>query len=346
MMSGIGEMSDASANSTFKSFVQLCEDQGLLNRHTGLAAEDVSDGFNDEVTLRRFFVARTENSDGAVEQFKEAVEIRNSINDIAAYENISVRDYEATRKLYPHWSGRRDKRGLPIVLFDIGDLDKAALTEYNKLRDMPVSKEGDMPNLIQRTVAFHDTFTRFILPLCSSIQNRQNPEIPISDAVYLVDIARLGLKQGLDLRNYAQDISKLLATNFPEVVNTVYVLNAPTYFSTIWALLKKFVDPRTASKLVFLSPSDVLPTLSSTIDLENIPKEYGGTFEFEYGSVPILDMELAEQLEWLADSERKLPPGPIKWIADEQGSRTAVAVGRINGKPRQQRIATLKMSTH
>jgi hypothetical protein len=42
-------------------------------------------------------------------------------------------------------------------------------------------------------------------------------------AVYLVDVAAFGLKQAWDLRSYAQDISKLLAMSYPEVVDTVFV---------------------------------------------------------------------------------------------------------------------------
>jgi hypothetical protein len=42
-------------------------------------------------------------------------------------------------------------------------------------------------------------------------------------AVYLVDVSSFGLKQAWDLRTYAQDISKLLAMSYPEVVDTVFV---------------------------------------------------------------------------------------------------------------------------
>lgn len=35
---------------------------------------------------------------------------------------------------YPHWSGRRDKRGLPICIFDIASLDTVTTTSYGKDR--------------------------------------------------------------------------------------------------------------------------------------------------------------------------------------------------------------------
>jgi hypothetical protein len=114
-------------------------------------------------------------------------------------------------------------------MFDIAYLDRAAMAGYKKTCDMTISAESPSmagnigPNSVQRAFAFHDTLTRFILPLCSAMRDRPNPEMPISSAVYIVDISAFGIKQAWDLRSYAQDISKLLATSFPEVVDTVFV---------------------------------------------------------------------------------------------------------------------------
>jgi hypothetical protein len=98
------------------------------------------------------------------------------------------------------------------------------MADYKKTRDMPLSTEElPNPNATQRAIAFHETLTRFVLPLCSAMRNRPNPESPVSSAVYLVDVSSFGLRQALEVRNYAQDISKLLATSFPEVVDKVFV---------------------------------------------------------------------------------------------------------------------------
>jgi hypothetical protein len=120
-------------------------------------------------------------------------------------------------------------------MFDIAYLDSTAMAGYNKTRNVTPRLEHASeariaePNSVQRALAFHDTLTRFILPLCTSMRDRPNPESPILSAVYLVDISAFGIKQAWDLRSYAQDISKLLATSFPEVVDTVFV-------SDVWSL--------------------------------------------------------------------------------------------------------------
>ena len=69
-----------------------------------------------------------------------------------------------------------------------------------------------------------------MLPLCSAASIHKGgpdgaaPEVvPVTSAVYLVDIASFTFKQAWNVRAYAQDISKLLATCYPEVVARVYV---------------------------------------------------------------------------------------------------------------------------
>jgi hypothetical protein len=115
-------------------------------------------------------------------------------------------------------------------MFDIANLDSKAMTGYKKSRNLgPASNEGVNGarilefNAAQKALVFHGSLTRFILPLCSMMHDRLEPDEPISSAVYLVDVATFGIKQGWDLRTYAQDISKLLATCFPEVIETVFV---------------------------------------------------------------------------------------------------------------------------
>ena len=74
--------------------------------------------------------------------------MRDAVKLLQAYENIEVEDFEKARVLVskdlalsekplrltpwesPHWSGRRDKRGLPICLFDIERLDSNIIAEY------------------------------------------------------------------------------------------------------------------------------------------------------------------------------------------------------------------------
>jgi tRNA G46 methylase TrmB len=55
------------------------------------------------------------------------------------------------------------------------------------------------------------------------MKDRPEPHKPVMSAVFLVDIASFSFKQAWNVRGYAQDISKLLATCYPETVKKVYV---------------------------------------------------------------------------------------------------------------------------
>ena len=85
----------------------------------------------------------------------------------------------------------------------------------------------------------------------------------------------------------------------------------------------------------------MLQTLSSSIDPANIPEQFGGKLSFQHGSIPQLDDGISNALNWIMQPKGTLPAGPIKWVLDEQGKRMAVAVGRVDGVPRYQPIATL-----
>jgi hypothetical protein len=55
------------------------------------------------------------------------------------------------------------------------------------------------------------------------------------------------------------------------------VLNAPSFFSFSWTVIKKFIDPRTASRIqVFSSAEKGLKALFDLVDKRSIPIDYGG----------------------------------------------------------------------
>ena len=117
------------------------------------------------------------------------------------------------------------------------------------------------------------------------------------------------------------------------------VCNAPSYYSTVWKYLKGWVDPYTAEKIVVLLESEVLPTLREYMDDANIPTKFGGKFQFTHGMLPDLDGNIQQLLK--SDSSRFLPPGPLKWVQDSDGRRTALAVGSKAGSERSDKIATV-----
>lgn len=94
------------------------------------------------------------------------------------------------------------------------------------------------------------------------------------------------------------------------------------------------MDPLTASKLVILKEDEVLPTLSTHIDIANIPKRYGGIHNFKHGMQPDLDPAIKDIIDWLAPCNRSFPTGPMKLVSSSIGARLAVATGSVDGTQR------------
>lgn len=81
--------------------------------------------------------------------------------------------------------------------------------------------------MLQMASVFHDSFTRLVFPLCSAATDRPSPARAVTHSIYLVDASSLGLKQGWHLRSFAQNISWLLSTCYPETIKHVFVGDHP-----------------------------------------------------------------------------------------------------------------------
>jgi len=74
-----------------------------------------------------------------------------------------------------------------------------------------------------------DYLQRFVIPFCSAMQDRPDEHLPVTSAIYLADIDNISFKLVWNIRTFAQYVSTLLATCYPEVVDTIYVsLPAPS----------------------------------------------------------------------------------------------------------------------
>ncbi|KAJ5379550.1 hypothetical protein N7509_012669 [Penicillium cosmopolitanum] len=183
---------------------------------------------------------------------------------------------------------------------------------------------------------------RFVLPLCTIMTDRSNSSTPVSSSIYLVDASGLGLKQGWNLKSFAQEISWLLSTCYPETILKVFVCNAPSYFATVWKYLKKWIDPNTAEKIEVLGSHEVFDALKENIDAADIPTSFGGDFDFDHGSLPVLDENIRDRLSWNSPQE-SLPSGPLKFSEYADGKLTAMAVGGLRGLKRNEVIATIDL---
>ncbi|KAL3451381.1 putative phosphatidylinositol/phosphatidylcholine transfer protein [Aspergillus insuetus] len=350
---------EAAATATFRN---LCAENGLL-KCTGWEDGDIQDGFTDQNTLLRFLQANDMDHSLALDQLRQATNFHTKNQALGLYDLIDVEDYEDTRRLYPTWTGRRDKHGQPLLMIDIAALSKEPMAHWRATRTVPVPPSSGQQqqdgvkatsrhttNMAQRALIFFDGLTRFILPLCSAVRDAQTAcqsreeNGGVLKCVAIIDAATVSLKQGWDVKDYAREISWILATCFPEVLDRIYICNAPSIFSTIWKVLKGFVEPKTAEKIVVLTSYETYLALNEDIEHSSIPASCGGGFAYETGSLPDLNEEICRALQWSVP-QKHFPPGPIKWVNSDDGHQwRAIATGTIDGVARADEVAVLSLN--
>jgi len=62
---------------------------------------------------------------------------------------------------------------------------------------------------------------------------------------------------------------------YPECLGTMYFINAPFLFSTVWSGIKIFLDPNTQNKIKILG-SNYKNELLQVINEDNLPDFLGG----------------------------------------------------------------------
>lgn len=326
----------AEEDTAFTKFKKLCAEKGYYK--PGNDENEVPS--HDDALLLRFLRARRFNVQDAYKQFADTEDWRKANHLDQLYETIDLDHYEETRRLYPQWTGRRDRRGIPVYVYEVKHLNSKTMAAYEKSAVETKTKaqsDGKTSPKLLRLFALYENLTRFVMPLCTVLTDRENASTPITQSNNIVDISGVGLKQFWNLRTHMQDASTLATAHYPETLDRIFIIGAPSFFPTVWGWIKRWFDPITTSKIFIISSSDVKKTLESFIDPANIPKKYGGQLEFQFGDMPVLDPHLEGVLKW--EGERKdFPMGPMYWT-DRGKEIEAVAVGSTEvGKERREDV--------
>ncbi|KAK4994636.1 hypothetical protein LTR66_005365 [Elasticomyces elasticus] len=339
----VGHLSP-SQDRALQKFKHLCEQRGY---YTPPGVDGRDRPSHDDEELLRYLRARKFNPQDAYVQFKDTEDWRKENQLDKLYDTIDIAEYEQTRRLYPQWTGRRDRRGIPVYVFEVGGLNTKALNAYESATKSSTNSTK-APTKMLRLFALYENLCRFVMPLCTAIPDRPHVETPVSQSNNIVDISHVGLKQFWNLKQHMQDASTLATAHYPETLDRIFIIGAPSFFPTVWGWIKRWFDPITVSKIFILSSGNMKSTLEQYIEPQNIPKKYGGQLDFQFGDLPILEPAIERTLTWLHPQTQKaqktFPTGPIVWKENGDGEMVAVAVGSEHGKQRATEVASLKAS--
>ena len=98
----------------------------------------------------------------------------------------------------------------------------------------------------------------------------------------IMDLKGVGLTNISSVYGYVQKASGISQNYYPERMGKLYIINAPWGFSSVFSMVKKFLDPVTVAKIHVLG-GGYTKELLAQIPKENLPKQFGGSCSCPHG---------------------------------------------------------------
>ncbi|GAA6028844.1 hypothetical protein JCM8097_007424 [Rhodosporidiobolus ruineniae] len=265
---------------------------------------------SDLVDLVRFLRARKFDPAGAFTQFTSAADWRADAQIDHLYDTFPLAEFEQGGKLYTQWTGRVDKNGTPVYVFAINALTTEGTAEW---------AQAGQERLEERMVALCEHMEQFVLPFCSHLAGH-----PVTGCVTIADISGVSLRRFWQLKEHMQRAATLASAHYPERLDGMFIVGAPSFFSTMFGRVKRYFDPGTVEKIHILpsSPSTIHSSLTQQMPASSIPRAYTGELDWTFGDFPALDEAMVAKL-----GGRTLPPGPVRWNT-QRGRVVVVGEGR------------------
>ncbi|KAI0699119.1 CRAL-TRIO domain-containing protein [Cytidiella melzeri] len=237
----------------------------------------------DDETLLRFLRARQFNLKNAKIMWTNCYEWRKSAEGVGIdelYRRIDPFDYPERDHVFKFWPlffhkasmtmptdpylqpaypPQTDKSGRPINIHHFGRINT---TELYK---------GVSPDRFwQAFLVNADSLTREVLPAASAAAGER-----IDGTFVIVDLKGFGTGQFWQMKHLARGAFQVSQDYFPETMSQLAIVNAPSSFTAIWAVMRPWLAKETVEKVSVLG-SNYASTLLKLIDADSLPESLGG----------------------------------------------------------------------
>lgn len=215
----------------------------------------------DHIYLRRFLRARQHQLPKALAMARDHLEWRRGNGVDAILETFHFHERGAFFQCYPDGYFCTDRCGRPIFLSQPGKIDTEELWKFTELE-----------RCIKYHIQVQERYIKHYLPAASIASGRVQHQ-----SLVIIDM------DGVGVSTLTGEVRKILATvmaldqdNYPELMYKTLILNAPTSFRVLWAMVRQLMDERTQAKFEVL-PADFQEALQQYVAPENLMQKYGGT---------------------------------------------------------------------
>ncbi|KAK3689597.1 CRAL-TRIO domain-containing protein [Podospora appendiculata] len=251
----------------------------------------------DTLTLLRFLRARKFDVTLAHKMFVECEKWREDTKLDDVVPTWEYPEKEAMFKYYPQYYHKTDKDGRPVYIEQLGGIDLTAMYKIT-------TSDRMLTNLAVEYERLADPR----LPACS-----RKAGTLLETCCTIMDLKGVGITKIPQVYSYVKLVSGISQNYYPERLGRLYLINAPWGFSSVWSVIKGWLDPVTVQKIHVLGGS-YQKELLGQVPAENLPKEFGGTCACQ-GGCQLSDMGPWREEQWAR---------PAKW--EEAAAAPAAAL--------------------
>ena len=154
------------------------------------------------------------------------------------------------------------QEGRPVYIEQLGKIDLAAMYKITT---------GE--RMLQNLVVEYEKLTEPRLPACS----RKSGQL-LETCCTIMDLKGVGISKVSSVYGYVKQASAISQNYYPERLGKLYLINAPWGFSSVFGVVKGFLDPVTVNKIHVLG-TNYQSELFAQVSKENLPKMFGGECE-------------------------------------------------------------------
>ncbi|KAI9715792.1 MAG: cytosolic factor, phosphatidylinositol/phosphatidylcholine transfer protein [Chrysothrix sp. TS-e1954] len=249
----------------------------------------------DTLTMLRFLRARKFDVELSKKMFTDCEkwrrEFQGGVDDLV--QNFDYKERPKVFEYYPQYYHNIDKDGRPVYIEQLGKIDLTALYKIT-------TSDRMLSNLVVEYEKVADPR----LPACS----RKSGAL-LETCCTIMDLKGAGVSQAPSIYGYLQQASGISQNYYPERLGKLYIINAPWGFSTVFSVVKRFLDPVTVNKIHVLG-GGYQKELLAQVPKENLPKMFGGSCECAGGCMfsdqgPWKDPKFAKKPAWEKKKEQE-----------------------------------------
>ena len=200
--------------------------------------------------------------------------------------NILIKQAEDKKEqvyidMLPHSNVGEDKEGHPVYWEKTG-LSKFIVFYWCYISKLLLCLVSSRFHEIKKHLSEDELFVRHVrqqelmINRCKMNSLKHNKKI--EKQIIIFDLKDLSYTIDFMAMNTFRRTLQIDEASYPERLQTLYMINTPIFFTTIWSVVRRWIHPVTAAKIQMIG-SKYEDKLKEFMHEDQIPVEYGGTKE-------------------------------------------------------------------